>query len=496
MDELFQTDRVKGDLKGLSVRSGIFAMLAQVPTFLLHLLSIVVLARLLVPEDFGLIAMVTAFTSLVTMFESMGLSTAIVQKSSINHEQVSSLFWINVVIGIMLGVVTMALAPLLVWLYGRQELFLVTLVFACATALGGLANQHVGILQRKMRFGVLSTISVMSMTVGVLAGIIAAMCGAGYWALVVMPVTNRICNILLVWIVSGWVPSMPKRGTGVRDIMDFGWKLTWSRIIYHFTGQIDYILVGKWLGAGPLGIYTKSYQLLTLPQSKIKAPVSNVVISALSRLNDSPERFARYYLRVIKGIAWLTAPLTGLLASVATDMIVVVLGDQWAQAGPIFKIFAFAAFFRPVHSSVIWIFTSCGEAIRFRNWSILLFAITALSVIIGLPYGIKGVAVAHTIGYIFFIMPWSFPYALRGTKISLKDVVRSVFMPVALGLLMYAVGELAGAYFCEAQSIVRVAISAGFCAISFAVLYALLPSVRKDLLELVELRAFLSKNAN
>lgn len=489
MDKHFQTDHIKGDLKGLSVRGGAATTIAQVPKFFLMLISNFVILRFLVPEDVGLVGMATIGTGLVVLFQDMGLPTAMIQHKDVGHELASVMFWINVGTSLVLMLIAMALAPAVALLFGEPRLKAIISVIACSFIVSALSGQHRALLHRHMRFPALAAIDIVSMATGVTVGGIMAIRGDGYWALVFMPIASSLVMMTGLWIVTGWIPMLPGRGTGVRSMLKFGLNLTGSRVINFFTEKVDYIMVGWMWGAGPLGMYTKGYQLLTLGQSQLKAPISSVAIAGLSRLRDEPERYARYYLRVIRGIAWLTAPLTGMLAAVATDLIILVLLPKWETAGQIFKIFAFLAILKPVHDTVIWIFISQGRSDRFRDWSVIFCVIIMLAVAVGLPFGIHAVAISYTIFYVLVIIPWSLPYALKGTMITVRDVVKSTGLAIGSGFIMYGVGQAITSCLAGVHPIKRILLSMGGCLLTIILMLFFVRPVRMQLKELIELKS-------
>jgi len=182
----FDTEYLKADLKGRSVRGGAVTMAAQAARFLLQMGSTIVLTRLLTPQDFALIAMVTAATGFVMIFKDMDLSMETVQKAEINHAQISTLFWINVGLSLCIMVVIAALGPAIGWFYGEPRLTWITLAMAGAFIFGGFTIQHQALLRRQMYFGTWAIIEIVAMLNGVVAAILSAWYGAGYWALVIM----------------------------------------------------------------------------------------------------------------------------------------------------------------------------------------------------------------------------------------------------------------------------------------------------------------------
>lgn len=263
--DAFSTDHLHADLRGRSVRGGMLTLTSQGAQFLIQTVATVVLARLLVPADYGLVAMVTAITGVGQAFADMGLSEATIQLPEIRHNQVSALFWINVSIGITLMSITAALAPLIGWFYHEARLVNITLFCSLTFLIGGLRVQHDALLRRQMRFRALAIRDVTSYLVAVPIAIAMALRGAGYWALVALPLTLNFTGMSLSWVMARWIPGLPQRGVKVRSLVSFGGNIALSYVIYTLARSADSILIGWRWGAGPLGLYSRAYNLLMLP---------------------------------------------------------------------------------------------------------------------------------------------------------------------------------------------------------------------------------------
>ena len=199
------------NLKAKVIRGGLARLCAQGASFILRVGSLMILARLLSPEDFGLVGMVTAFTGVLTLFRDFGLSAAAIQRTTVTEEQISTLFWINMLLGAVLGLVALAMAPAIAAFYHEPQLFGVTAVLAMGFLFNAAGTQHAALLQRQMRFTALAVINVVSLTVGIAIAIYGAKAGYGYWALVSMSVTSPIIATIGVWLTTGWVPGMPRK---------------------------------------------------------------------------------------------------------------------------------------------------------------------------------------------------------------------------------------------------------------------------------------------
>lgn len=221
----FDNPNTKEDLKSRAIRGGGVVIGAQICKFLIKFLTTVVLARLITPEDFGLIAMVAAITNFISMFNDMGLSMATVQQEEITQEQVSTLFWINLAVGAVLTALTIAIAPFVSRFYDSPRLRWITIVLASGFLIRGVSVQHQALLVRQMRYSVLAVVEVLSILVGIALGILAAFRGMSYWSLIIMQLSTAFALSLGFWVACNWRPGVPVRGAGVRSMLQYGGNL-------------------------------------------------------------------------------------------------------------------------------------------------------------------------------------------------------------------------------------------------------------------------------
>src|ERR1700733_4534659 len=246
--DAFSIEHLHADLKGRSVRGGMLTLTSQGAQFLMQTVSTVVLARLLTPADFGLVTMVTAITGLGQAFADLGLSEATIQRPEISHEQVSTLFWINVAIGLGLTALTSALAPVLAWFYREPRLIHITLLVSVTFLIGGLRVQHDALLRRQMRFSSLAMRDITAYVLAVPVAILLAWRGAGYWALVAMPLILNLSQMTLSWLMVRWVPGLPRRDAKVRSLIAFGGNIAASYLIFNLNNNADNVLIGWYWG--------------------------------------------------------------------------------------------------------------------------------------------------------------------------------------------------------------------------------------------------------
>lgn len=434
-DRHFRTEHLKSNIGVNTARGSLITFGWHGAKFVVGLSATALMARLLKPEDYGLIGMVAVITTYISMFKDMGLSLATVQKAEINYEQVSTLFWINVGLSLVISVLTIGIAPAIAWLYHQPKLTAITMVTTIGFVLGGLSVQHEALLKRQMKFASIGVIGFVAMVIGYCVGIFMAWRGFGYWALVGSQLGLIGTNSLLVWFVCGWVPGLPRRKSGVTTMLNLGRNITGFAMLNVFARNMDVLVIGRQLGAQPVGLYAKAYQLIGLPTDNTNEPLNTVAIPALSRLVDDQVRYRDAYLRMIEKVVLLIMPCVALMF-VGSDWIVqVVLGSQWAPTAPVLSLLAISALMYPVANSALWLMISQGRGSDMFRWAVLGAPLSILSYVIGLKWGVLGVAASYSLARLFIIDPLLYFYAGRTGPVKTRDIYRSTLPFVAAAVM-------------------------------------------------------------
>jgi PST family polysaccharide transporter len=421
------------DLKAKTIRGGFARLCAQGANFLLRLVSLMILARLLGPKDFGLVGMVTAFTGVLNLFRDFGLSSAAIQRADVTDKQVSTLFWINILFGVLLGLVTVAMAPFIAAFYHEPRLFGVAAVLAAGFLFNAAGVQHQVLLQREMRFTALAVIGVTSLIIGTAIAMGGAKAGYGYWALVAMTVSLPLTNTIGLWLTTGWIPGMPCRRAGIRSMVRFGGTLTLSGLVVYVANNFEKILLGRFWGADAIGIYGRAYQLINIPTDNLNSAAGEVGFSALSRLQDNPIRLKSYFLKGYSLILALTLPITFTCTLFAGDVIFVLLGPKWNEAVPIFRLLAPTILVFAIANPLGWLLSSIGLVGRLLKMSLVIAPLMIAGYLVALPYGPRGVAFACSAMMTLWLIPLVI-WALHGTIISPRDILLVVSRPLAAGI--------------------------------------------------------------
>ena len=422
-----RTDHLLHNLKSRTISSGIITTAAQSVKFGLTLASAIILSRLLTPSDFGLVAMVTSVTGFLGMFRDAGLSTATVQREGITHAQVSNLFWINFGLSSLITLFVAMMAPGIAWFYHEPRLIAVTLALSTTFLLSGSIAQHQAILTRQMRFKAIAVIDIVSSTAAFGVGVGMAIIGYSYWSLVAATLSLTTVTSVLTWLISGWRPQLPSRRCGTLSLVKFGAGLTLSTFMGYFARGFDSVLIGKFYGAGSVGLYSRATSLLQRPLDQFLSPVQAVIVPVLSRLQNDPIRYRRSFLQIYEAIAVVWFPCTGVLLVTSYPLILLLLGSKWVGAAVIFAGFTFAALYAPLACAATWLMTSQGRTADILKSSSILNAIAVASILAGLPFGPVGVTWSYSLSGLFIRLPILYYIAGRAGFVTNRDLWRGFF---------------------------------------------------------------------
>ncbi len=472
----------RASLKERSIRSGVVTVLAQVMSHCLTVLSVAVLARVLTPDDYGTVAMVTAFTGFLNLFRDLGLSGATIQKSNITHDEVSALFFINVAIGAGITLVTMACGPVIAAFYGKPHLMHVAVGISFASVLSSFGSQHAALLNREMRFQALAAVQLSTLGAGFLAALIVALNDGGYWALVAQNVVGALWNSVALWTVSGFRPRWPPRGTNVRGLLRFGMGIAGFDVAYYFRDNVDKILLGRVWGAQQLGLYEKAFSLLLVPLASLRYPLNKVAFPAMSRIARDAALFRLYFTKYCAVLAFGAMPLVATMCALSDEIVTLLLGDRWLGAAELFRIFAVAGFIDTAGALRPTVMLASGSSRRLFTWGVMNAAVTVSAVVAGLPWGAKGMAIAYCVSAYLAFHPM-LAYAIAGTPIQVGDFYRCAAKPFIASTAMLASYLVCIKPLLHVPNVVLLCIAVPASAVIYLAIYAVLPGGRRELLD-------------
>lgn len=420
------TDHLETDLGRRSLRGALISFGSQGVRFSAQFGGTIILARLLPPHAFGLIAMIAALTVLMDLVKELGLSAATIQRPSITQEQVSTLFWINTAFGLGLALLLVLAAPAIAHFYGEPDLAPITRWLAAGFALSGPAIQHWALLRRQMRFGAIAGIETGAELVGVGLAIWLALDGWNYWALVVQRLAVPGITLIATWLLCPWRPGLPSRQVDLSQFVRFGASVTGFNLLTAASRSLDQVLIGWLWGPALLGFYERAAKLVLVPVNNINAPLYAVAMPALSRLDGQPERYRAAFLLILEKFAMVTMPPAA-LAMVAADWVVAVLfGPQWRDATGFVACFSAAAITLPITLAIGLLYQSQNRPGELLRAALLDSLLVAAAILIGLPFGPLGIAMAYAIAGLVARLPMACWLGGRRGPVTMRDMLPAI----------------------------------------------------------------------
>jgi O-antigen/teichoic acid export membrane protein len=427
-DDHLRTDHLESDLAVHSARGSIVTLAAETSKFVVGTSAMVALARLLRPDDFGLVAMALATVGVLTHIKDAGLFTATVQSKHIVQGQATALFWISAALATIAALLTLICAPAVSWFYADLRLLPITAALAAVPFLDGMTMQLQAVMTRQMRFVALSVMDAAALAIGVAAALALAAAGAGYWALVWNEVLYSAAYAAAIWTVCRWRPGRPSPWSAVRPMVAFGLHLSGFRILNYLAMNLDTVFVGRFRGPLQAGIYDRAFRIVSIPLTVFNQPLGGVAVPALSRLQGDAERYRVFYRAWIQFVFGMSMPVVAFLFVDAERAVLTILGAQWIGIVPIYRALAPAAFIGR-HSVVTnWVYVSTGRTDRQLRWSAFLLVPMVIAYAIGIHWGAFGVAAAHAVVTCTLWYP-SVAYCCRATPVRPRDVVSVLLMP-------------------------------------------------------------------
>jgi O-antigen/teichoic acid export membrane protein len=400
----------------------------------IQMVATVVLARLLAPRDFGLVAMVTTFSLLLSNFGINGITEALVQCEHLDQAHASNLFWVNLCGGIALTGGFAAAGSLLAKFFGEPLVAPIAAGVSLSILLTSVSVVHLALLKRAMRFSAVAKNDMAARAASVVASIFLGWSGWGYWALV-----GGVCMLPLstaagALFMCRWTPGLPRKAEGTGAMLKFA-AYTYARFsVNYFARNADNVLVGWRFGAPSLGFYKKAYDLFSLSAAQLVSSTSVVAVSALSRVRSDEAQYRRYLLGAIAVMAFLGMGIAGDLTLTGKDVIRVLLGPRWGEAGEIFTYFAPGIGMMLVYGTHGWIHLSIGRADRWFRWGIVEWTVTILLFLVALPWGPEGIAVAWGVSFWLLTIPAMW-YAGKPIGLGVAPLIEQVWRYIVASLI-------------------------------------------------------------
>lgn len=472
------------DLRTRTARGAKVVLLGQLARIGLQFVAVVVLARLLSPQDYGLFAFAVAIIAMGEVFRDFGLSTAAIQAPSLSRGQRSNLFWMNVGLGLALAVGCVVLAPLAARATGHQETADLTRAMAIVFVLNGALAQYRADLNRHMRFVALTVADVLGTLVGLVAAVLAALAGLGFWALALQQVVGVAAILVFAVVAAGWLPGAPDRTATVRPFLKFGLGMVGTQFVGYGNNYVDTLTIGIRFGTVELGIYNRAYQVLMQTLNQIRNPTMTVALPVLSRLKPGSAEMDEMLVRGQAAVGYTLVALAAFAGGAAVPIIAIVLGPGWSDAAPIFAILSVAGAFSSLGVVSYWVFVSRALTGRLFWLSVASFAIRAACVLIGSHWGVIGVAAGYALAPAL-ILPLSYYALSRWTPLPFAALCRGAARATGCAAVAGGASHAAVSVLSATPDLVQV-IGAGVATVAaYALVGLIVPAVRRDLLGVI-----------
>jgi PST family polysaccharide transporter len=453
-----------------SLRGGAASVAARGINALVQIGSVVVLARLLTPEDYGLVAMVMAITGFAPAVVDVGTRDAIVQRSHISRGELSALFWFTMAVGTGCALGVAACAPLIAQLYGEPRLTAIVLVASMTFIACALSVQHHSLMRRNLMFQDVAVIEIVANLLSAVAAVTSAFLGARYWALLIRQLATPLFVAVGVWLKCRWVPSHPELTAGVKDSVRFGLNIT-GFTMTDFAGRSgDRITIGYRAGAVTLGHYQNALFVYDNLLDVLVFPLHSVAVASLAKMRHDLNALKDAWEKALSMVAFYAMPTFALLAVTSQDVVVLLLGEKWASAGVLLSMLALRGIPHSVERTLGWLHVTAGRSDRWLKWGIGAAAVQFGALLCGLPFGAIGIAVAFVVAMYVLFVP-AIAYAGKPLGIGAADVIRVVWRQLVASLTAAGLAFLLRwSLLADSFAVTRTAILALACLLTYLII--------------------------
>jgi len=450
----------------------------------------IVLARLLSPEEFGLVAMVTVLTGFAAVLADFGFGAALVQKDDAEERHFSSVFWVNLTVGFLLTLVFAGAAPLVASFYETPELVGITVAMSLTFLLSSINVVQRTRLSKALDFQRLSLIEVASLIVSSVVAVILATMGFGVWALVFHAVGRSAVEAALLWILNDWRPHRILDRAALAELIGFSGSLMGTQALNYWARNLDDLLVGRVFGEQALGAYNKAYSVMLFPLENISRVIGRVMFPALSLVKENRELVASVFLRSTRSISLVTFPMMLGLLVTAEPFVIGLLGPQWRPMIPILQVLCFVGLVQSVTTLTGSLYLSQGRADLQLRVGLALKVVTLAGIVIGLRWGPVGVAIGYGAATVINSYP-AFRFAGGLVGLRFIDLLRAVFATLvcaaAMALVVWGIETLLPA---DWSQLARLGVNVGSGVLTYGALVLLFrPLAVRDVEEVLRERA-------
>lgn len=430
------------NLKQKTISSMTWNAIQRFGTMILSFISNLVLAWLLVPEDFGCIGMLSVFIAISEVFIDGGFGSALIQKKGATQEDYSTIFYWNLVVSIILFLGLLLCAPLVAEFYHMPALTNILRVTSVVLIINGFSVIQTTILTKELSFKLIAKINIISTFVGVVISIIAALLGLGVWSLVIKTLLSALLTAILLWSLNNWRPLWVFSKQSFKDLFGFGGLMLVSNLLNSLFENIQSLVIGRFYTPADLGYYSQAKKIDDIPSKSVSQIVTQVSFPAFAKISDNIEELRNYVRKNILCTTYLIAPLQFLLIILSEDLIVFLFGEKWIPSVPYFRILCVYSMFISLNAINTNIYKALGKS-KIYFWVQLTKKIIGICLLVfGIEYGVVGITWSVALsGIIWWVISATVNNKLLGYGLlkQSRDVIPYFITSLILSLVIYCI---------------------------------------------------------
>lgn len=405
----------------------------------------IILARILSPENYGTIALISIFIAIANVFVQSGFSTALIQRKDTSEEDFSSVFYLSLFTAAIFYLILFVTSPAIAQFYKNNQLIYILRVLSVTLFFGAFNSVQNAMIARKMQFKKLFFSSLGSTIISGIMGIFFAYLGYGVWALVIQQLINQISITLILCFTVEWHPKKVFSFKRVKVLFSFGWKLLASALLETLYANIRSLIIGKLYAPSALGFYNRGDQFPQIIVSNINGSIQSVIFPALSSEQDNIEKIKNLVRRAIMMSSFFIFPMMTILAVTAKSLVIILLTEKWLPCVPFIQIFCASYALWPIHTANLQAINALGRSDIFLKLEIIKKILGTVILVISIFYGIKAIALGMLLSSVMFSFLNAFPN-LRLLNYSyieqVKDIVPSSIVSLIMGIIVYSFSYL------------------------------------------------------
>lgn len=427
-------------LKATTIKGVGWSAIDNVSQYAVSFLVSIVLARLLSPDDYGLLGIIAIFTAICTALINGGFTNALIRKKEVTENDYNTVFIINLVMSVLMYIIIFICAPYIALFFGRDELVLLTRVSSLGMIFGALSLVQQTILTKQIDFKTQTKVSIISSVVSGILGITMAMLGFGVWSLVAQQLSSQVVRTMLLWFYNHWLPNCHFSVPSFKELFGFGWKILVSGLLDTVWKEMYQVVVGKYYSPATLGQYTRANQFSQLFSTNLTGVIQRVTFPVLSNIQDDKQRMIGAYKRIIKVTMFITAICMLSLAAVSEPLLYCLIGPKWHEAATYLPLICITGSLYPLHAINLNMLQIQGRSDLFLVLEILKKIILIAPIIVGILWGVMPMLfvnlIVGVVGY-FLNSHWSGQFLGYSSWMQLRDVAPSYGIAVFIAIFIW-----------------------------------------------------------